>query len=261
MKIAVVIKQVPDTETRIKLGSDSNGANSAKSLDQSSVKWIVNPYDEHAIEEALQLRDKNPGSSTFVLSVGPSRCFEALRTALAMGIDEAIHIEAKDSLDSLQTAQAIAQVLKSQGEIDLVLLGQITIDDGSTEIGPQVAEILGWGCVSSIGKLQLAGSEGTAQREIEGGGLEVFNFRTPAVLTTNKSLNTPRYASLPGIMKAKKKNIQVVPASSLDLPENGWEVESFLTPTEKPPVKLFTGTPQQQAQALVKALRDEAKVL
>lgn len=261
MKIAVIIKQVPDTETRIKLGPDSNGANSAKSLDQSSVKWIVNPYDEHAIEEALQLRDKNPGSGTLVLSVGPSRCAEALRTALAMGIDEAIHIEAKDSLDSPQTAQALAQVLKNQGEIDLVLMGQVTIDDASTDLGPQIAEILGWGCVSSIGKLQLTAAEGMAQREVEGGGIEIFKFQTPAVLTTNKSLNTPRYASLPGIMKAKKKNIQVISVSSLDLPEAGWELESFLTPPEKPPVKILTGTPQQQAQELVKALRDEAKVL
>ncbi len=251
MKLFVAIKQVPDTETRIKLNGNK--------IDFTAVKWVMNPYDEYAVEAAVQLKEKNAGSTVTVVTVGPSRAAEVLRTALAMGADEGIHVESNEDLDPYQTALALARTLQAEGGAELLFTGQLAIDDNSFSVGQMTAELLGWNHVSAITKLSFEDKK--VEREVEGGAKEIVTFQLPAVLTANKGLNTPRYASLPGIMKAKKKTLKVIAASSLDLGPSGWVLEECKLPADKPPVKFLSGTPQEQASQLVKALRDEAKVL
>lgn len=255
-KIAVVIKQVPDTESKIKLAPDGH------SYDTTGMKWVMNPYDEFAVEEAIKLRDANPGSSVHVFSLGPAtRVNETLRTALAMGADEAYVIDAAQFLDPLQIAKGLAQALKAEGGADIVFAGKLAIDDNSFSVGQMMAHYLGWPYATQISKFSIQGGSASVERDIEGGAKENIEVPLPAVFTTNKGLNMPRYASLPGIMKAKKKTIKVIPGSSLDFGSATWNIEAWTLPAEKPPVKMIQGAAAQQATSLVQALRDEAKVL
>ena len=258
MKIFVCIKQVPDTETKIKLKAD------ASNIDVSGVKWVVNPYDEFAIEEGIKLRDANPGSSVHVLTVGPKeRAVEALRTALAMGADEAIVVNTSDLLDATVTAKALANAIKSEGGGDLILTGKLSIDANQSSVGQMVAEYLQIPHASVVSKLAVAGGSANATRDVEGGSKEVLKISLPGLFAANKGLNTPRYASLPGIMKAKKKTIKEIELSSLGVTANDQRVhlKNFSLPAEKPPVKMLSGDAGAQAQQLVQLLRDEAKAL
>jgi electron transfer flavoprotein beta subunit len=257
MKIFVCIKQVPDTETKIKISPDQNG------IDTAGIKWIINPYDEYAIEEAIKLRDANPGAQVWVLSAGPkSRVADSLRTALAMGADEGIVINA-ENLDNFSTAKALAEVIRSEGGAKVIFTGKLAIDDNSSCVSQMVAEFLSVPHATVVSKFCIEGENIVVERDVEGGAKEIVQMMSPAVVGANKGLNMPRYASLPGIMKAKKKVIKEVEFSSLGIPATDIKVKytSFSPPADKPPVRMLSGDTATQAGELVKLLRDEAKVL
>lgn len=258
MRIAVCIKQVPDTETKLKLSADGNG------VDFSSVKWIISPYDEHAIEEGLKLKAANAGSEVHVFTLGPKeRAGEALRTALAMGCDEGILINSNMAMDCNSTAKGLAAAIKKEGAFDLVLTGKLAIDDNASAVSQMLAEHLQMPHATVISKFELADKVVTVEREVEGGSREVLEVQLPAVIAANKGLNTPRYASLPGIMKAKKKQLKEHELSDLGVTESDTKsvYSEFRLPAEKPPVKFIDGDAATQAKELARLLREEAKVL
>jgi electron transfer flavoprotein beta subunit len=257
MKIVVCVKQVPDTETKIKLSADN------KSVDLSTVKWVMNPYDEYAVEEAIKTRDANPGSQIWVYTVGPKkRAGEVLRTALAMGADEAVLVDSTDFVDSLNTAKALAQAIKADGPVDLIFTGKLSIDSNASSVAQMLAEYLEVPHVSVVSKLTVQGSDIKAIRDADGGNKEHLSVKSPCLIAANKGLNMPRYASLPGIMKAKKKTIKEIDGATLGLnAASKNQTLSFDLPPEKPAVKMFSGAAGQQVSELVKCLRDEAKVL
>jgi electron transfer flavoprotein beta subunit len=258
MRIAVCIKQVPDTETKIKLKPDGSG------IDATGVKWIVNPYDEYAIEEGIKLKEANAGSQVFVFTVGPkSRASEALRTALAMGADEGILVAADQDLDSATAAKALAGALQKEGTFDLILTGKLAIDDNAASVGQMLADELSLPHATVISKLTVSGAGLVAEREVEGGTKEIVELTLPALIAANKGLNMPRYASLPGIMKAKKKVIKEYDLAALGVTPTVARVRlsQFQLPPEKPPVKMLAGDSKAQSKDLARLLREEAKVL
>ena len=257
MKIFVCIKQVPDTETKIKIAADNS------SVDTSSVKWIMNPYDEYAFEEAIKIKEATPGAQIFVITVCPKkRANELLITALAMGADEGIVIYSPENLDPLTTAKALSQTIKGEGGADLIFTGKLAIDDNACSVGQMVAEFLNIPHTNVVSKLTHSAEKLICEREIEGGSREIVQMQKPALVGANKGLNKPRYASLPGIMKAKKKVLKTIEFSSLGLYEaSKVKTLELSLPPEKPPVKLMTGDLSVQVSNLVTALRDEAKVL
>ncbi len=256
MNILVCLKQVPDTETKIKL--------SGKSIDTSGIKWIMNPYDEFAIEESLKLKTQFAGSVVTAFSMGPkTRVVETLRTALAMGADKAYVIDGEDTLDNFVTAKALAAVAKKMGPFDIVLTGKVSIDDNSFSVGQMVAEFMGIPHATSISKATYTDKTATVEREIEGGAREVLEVNLPCLLTTNKGLNTPRYASLPGIMRAKKITIEEIALSSLELSTSDQKTiyTEYALPPDRPAVKMIAGDAGQQAKELANLLRNEAKII
>lgn len=258
MKLFVCIKQVPDTETKIKLTGNAAGIESA------GVKWVMSPYDEFAVEEAIKTRDKNPGAQVWVLTVGPkARAVEALRTALAMGADEAIVINAAENLDAYSTAKALSECIKAEGGAKVIFTGKMAIDQNQSSVGPMLAQMLNIPHTSVVTKFELTGENVVVERESEGGVKEIVQMMTPTLVGANKGLNMPRYASLPGIMKAKKKVIKELEASALGVQATDTKVvyKNFTQPPEKPAVKMLAGDASAQVSSLVQALRDEAKVL
>lgn len=256
MNILVCVKQVPDTETKIKL--------SGSGIDTSGIKWIMNPYDEFAVEEALKLKAAKPENQVHVLTVGPkARAVEALRTALAMGADEAAVIDAPETLDNYNVAKAIANASKTLGTFGILLSGKAAIDDNNFSVGQMVAAFLDIPHVTSVSKADYTEKGALLEREIEGGAKEILDVEFPAMITANKGLNTPRYASLPGIMKAKKKVIKELTLADCGVDANSVKVKytNFELPSDRPPVQMIAGEPQEQAQKLVQLLRQEAKVI
>lgn len=258
MKIFVCIKQVPDTETKIKLKPDASG------IDPAGVKWVMNPYDEFAVEEALKLKEGGKATNVTVVSLGPkTRVVDTLRTALAMGADDAIVIDAPEDLDTMATAKALAAAIKAEGEFKFVLTGKLAIDDNAASVSQMVAEHLGVPHATVVSKLETSDGSAVAERETEGGTREVLQLTLPAVVAANKGLNMPRYASLPGIMKAKKKpvkelNLEAVGVSAGDMRT---KYQNYQMPPEKPAVKMITGDAATQASDLARLLREEAKVI
>jgi electron transfer flavoprotein beta subunit len=259
MKIVVCIKQVPDTETRIKI------APSADRIVDSDVSWIVSPYDEFAVEEALKIREAK-GGEVVVVSVGPERTQAALRNTLAMGADSAIHVKdaALDDADPAATAAALAAAIRTLAPFDLVLTGQQGVGGDHSQVPGLLAEALDLPQVTVAVKLEIGDSGAVVEREIEG-GREVWETSLPAVISAQKGLNTPRYASLKGIMAAKKKTIQTLDAARLGLDAAGLaprtRVVSLDLPPGRPPVKLLEGDPTSQAGELIRLLHEEAKVI
>jgi electron transfer flavoprotein beta subunit len=250
MKIVCCIKRVPDSETRVKIGADG------KRIDDAGVKFVLNPYDEFAVEEALQRKEKAGAGEVVVVCLGPAAAQETIRTALAMGADRGVLLQA-DAIpaDGFVTAQAIAAELKGGGW-DLILFGKVAIDDYNHQVGPMVAELLGLPCVTAVAHLEIDGTRGIAEREIEG-GIEVVEFPLPAVLTADKGLNEPRYPALKGIMAAKKKPLEVKP---VQLAGGGIEVLALTPPPERKDGKIVGEGPGAVVE-LVRLLREEAKVL
>lgn len=258
MKVFVCVKQVPDTETKIKIRPDGNG------IDPTGVKWVMNPYDEFAVEEAIKMREAGKATQVIAITLGPkTRASETLRTALAMGADEAIVVDAPEDLDSLATAKALAAAIRAEGEFKMVLTGKLAIDDNQASVSQMIAEFLSVPHATVVSKIEYADNAVTVEREVEGGTREVIQLTLPAIVAANKGLNAPRYASLPGIMKAKKKTIKEVALASLDVSATDAHVKftAFQLPAEKPAVKMIPGEPAQAAAALAKLLREEAKVI
>ena len=250
MNIVVCIKQVPDTETKIRIGSDG------KVIDTSDVNFILNPYDEYAVEEALQIKERVGSGEITILSLGPERTTAAIRTALAMGADKAVHIKVEYAyLDSYSVSVALSQVLKEM-EFDLVLMGKQAVDDDNSQIGPRVSALLDIPCVSVVTKLEVGNGSLVADREVEG-GVEVVEAKLPAIVTCQKGLNEPRYAALKGIMMAKKKPIE---EKTVDVPEAKTSTTKMEYPPERKAGKIV-GEGVDAVPELVKLLHEEAKVI
>ena len=249
MKIAVCIKRVPDTETRIKISADG------KSIDESGVKFVINPFDEYAVEEALKLREQADGEVVAVC-LGSDASQETIRTALAMGADRGVLLKAEHvPEDPLVVARALAAELE-QGGYDLILFGKLSIDNYDQAVGTMVAELLGLPSVSAITRLEVTDNRATAQREVEG-GLEVIEFSLPAIVTAEKGLNEPRYPALRGIMLAKKKPLDI---KDVELDAGGIEILGLSLPPDRKDGRIV-GEGPEAVTALVDALRNEAKVI
>jgi electron transfer flavoprotein beta subunit len=258
MKIVVCVKQVPDTEARIKVAPDGKG------IGESDLNWIVSPYDEFAIEEALKLKEAK-GGEVVLVSVGPDRVQSALRNGLAMGADSAIHLKDPlfDTLDSHGTAWALAAAIKPLGP-DLVLTGQQGVGTDNSQVPGRLAEILDLPQVTVAVKIEITDSKATVKREIEG-ATETWEATLPAVISAQKGLNEPRYASLKGIMAAKKKPITVMDAAAAGLKAEDLapktRVVSMELPAARSAVKMIEGDADTQVKELLRILHDEAKVL
>lgn len=262
MNIFVCIKQVPDTETKVTPNGDKTY------IETSSIKWIMNPYDEFAVEQALLVKADNADSNVTVVRVGGVKDTEALRTAMAMGADEAVLVEAPDHLDSYATAKALKGAIEKTGKTpDLILTGKQAIDDDCLQVPQILAQMLGLPSVAVVVGFENTDGKLTLKREIEGGAIEVYEVSTPAVVACNKGLNTPRYASLPGIMKAKRKPLAQHSLADVGVTEADQKLKysDFQLPPEKPAGKKFDAmeeTAQQEVVAnVVKLLREEAKVI
>jgi electron transfer flavoprotein beta subunit len=258
MKIFVCIKQVPDTETKIKIKADGSG------IDGAGVKWVMNPYDEYAVEEAIKLKESGKATNVTVLTVGPkARVVDALRTALAMGADDAIVVDASEDLDSATVAKGLAGAIKGEGDFMMVLSGKLAIDDNAASVSQMLAEALSVPHATVISKLELGDGHATLERETEGGTREILQVKLPAVIAANKGLNMPRYASLPGIMKAKKKVVKelTLEGVGVNASQIRLRMKNYQLPADKPAVKILSGDAAAQAQTLAKLLREEAKVI
>ena len=256
MEIAVLLKQVPSTESAIEI------AEGETAIKTDGINWVVNPYDEMAVEEALQIRDAAGGSVT-VFTLGPEKAVEALRTALAMGADTAVRIDTEGkTLDGLAVAKVLAGELK-KGNFDLIVAGHRAVDDDNYQVGPAVAEFMGIPHISMVVKQELEGDTIRCTRTIEGGTL-VLETALPALITTQRGLNEPRYTSLPGIMKAKKKPIDTRPLSETgtDVGESMVNTIALRLPPERKGGRIIEGeSAAEKAAALVKVLHEEAKVI
>ena len=258
MRIFVCIKQVPDTETRIKLTGDSQG------IETNGIKWVINPYDEFAIEEAIRFKEANKEAQITAITVGPKgRVNNALLTAMAMGADDSIIVNTEAQLDALTTAKALAAAIKAEGGHDLLYAGKLAIDGNLSAVPLMLAELLEIPHASVVGSTEYQDGQVIATREVEGGTKETFQLKMPAMITANKGLNKPRFASLPGIMKAKKKPIKEVSLSDLGIDESASKVKftNYELPAERSEVKMIEGDVDAQVNELVRLLQEEAKVL
>lgn len=262
MDIVVLVKQVPDTESLVQIAGDG------VSIKKDDIKWIMNPYDELAVEEALRIKEAKGGTVT-VLSVGAQKAQETIRTALAMGADKGLLVNdpAAEGGDALATARILAAAVKIL-PFDLIIAGQRAVDEDNYQVGAAVAEFLGIPHVSLVSKVELLEGRIRCQRSVDGGAVTV-EAPLPALFTTQRGLNEPRYASLPGIMKAKKKPLEVktVAALGLDPARVGAAgrkvvVKALRLPPERKAVRMIAGeTPAAMAAELVRVLHEEARLI
>lgn len=264
VNIIACVKQVPDTETQIRIASDG------KSIVTEGIKWVVNPYDEFGIEEALKTKEKFGGQVT-VIGLGPKRITESLRTALAMGADKAVQItdDSLEGSDPLIVAKSLAAVIRDM-EYDIIFTGQRGIDDDMGMVNIALAELLGIPHISLAIKLEISDDQKSVKvhRPIEGQTV-VIEAPLPALITCQKGLNEPRYASLPGIMKAKKKPLDMKTVADLGLDSSQMgeaasrlKVLQLTPPPERKAGKIIEGeTPEQKAAELARLLHEEAKVI
>jgi len=263
MKIMVLLKQTPDTEAKIKLNADQSA------VDEAGMKFVINPYDEHAVEEALQLKAKKGAGEVVVVSFAKDSVKESLLKALAMGADRAVHIDNSSlkNADSLTIAKILTQVVKKE-EPEIIFCGRHAIDDDNMHVPVMVAEFLSWPHVNVVAKVEYNDASLKVSREVEGGQVETYHVKTPVVIGAHKSLNTPRYASLPGIMKAKRKPFQKLSLEELDLNVEELsqgvqtQIKKFNYPPEKPKGKILKGESLElMVDKVVTYLKNEAKVL
>ncbi|MBE7521633.1 MAG: electron transfer flavoprotein subunit beta/FixA family protein [Burkholderiales bacterium] len=249
MKILVPVKRVVDFNVKVRVKPDGSG------VDASNVKMSMNPFDEIAVEEAVRLKERGVASEVVVVSCGVAACQETLRTALAIGADRAILVQSEAELQPLAVAKLLAAVAKRESP-QVVILGKQAIDDDANQVGQMVAALLDWPQATFASKVEIAGGKATVKREVDG-GLETVEMGLPAVITTDLRLNEPRYATLPNIMKAKKKPLETVDPAGL-----GVDVAPRLVTVEvvDPPKRQGGGKVADVAE-LVAKLRDEAKVI
>ncbi len=257
MNIYVCIKQVPATETKIKPNAASDG------IDTTGVKWIMSPYDEFAVEEALRFKEKNTGANVTVISVGPSRVSETIRTALAMGCDNAIWVDAGEDADSFQVAKALAATIKKEAAPHIIFTGKQAIDDDCAQVSQLTATFLDMPYATVVLNAEYRPDGVTVKRETEGGTLEIIDLPTPCVVAAQKGLNEPRFASLPNIMKAKKKEIKQYKLSDLGVSDSDKRIKlkNIQLPAGKQPGKKIEGDVATQVRELVRMLHEEAKVI
>ncbi len=249
MKTIVCIKRVPDTETRIRIDDD------AKAIDPSGVKYIISPYDEFAIEAALRTKEAAGEGEVTLLTLGDASSQETLRAGLAMGADAAVLLEGAPSMDGLETAKTLAAEL-SATEAPLILLGVKAADDDQQQVGPMLGTLLGRACVTGVTAFEIADGKAICQREVEGGS-EVVEADLPAVLTITKGAFEPRYASLKGIMAAKRKPLEQKEAA---VGESRVTVARLEYPPERTAGKIVGEGPDAVPE-LVRLLREEANAL
>lgn len=260
MNIFVFVKRVPDTESKIRINHETN------SIIEEGLNFVLNPYDEYAVEEALRLREAKGGKVT-ILSVGTEEVMIVLKKCLAMGADEAVLLKETiaETYDGLRTAKIIAQALKTKFiDYSLILFGKQSVGADNAQIPSMVAEFLGLPQVNVVTKLEIEGNRGVAHREIEG-ALEKISFSLPAVISAQKGLNEPRYETLRGIMMAKKKEIPVFSLQELGLEEEDLKPRLEIVNIESPPPRkagrMTVKEPAEAARELVEFLHQEAKVI
>jgi electron transfer flavoprotein beta subunit len=265
LKLAVLVKRVPDTETKIRIGG--NGSD----IVRDGVKYVMNPYDEFAVEQALKLKEQVGGdSSVTAITLGPAAAAETLRMALAMGADRAVHVcdDAFEGQDALATSRALAAAVRAEG-FDAIFAGKTAIDDNASVVPTALAEVLELPHVNTVQAFELAADQksATVRRRIDGGE-EIVACPLPAVFTCEKGLNEPRYASLTGIMKAKKKPIETKNAADIGLQAaqigvagSGVRLVKLVPLPERGACTFIDGDARQAARQLVQLLRNQAKVV
>lgn len=248
MNIAVLVKLVPDTAAQIRLTSDHSW------IETRDLNWVLSPYDEYAVEEALKVAEDKGGEVT-AITYGGDDAVEALRKALAMGAHKAVHVKKDGFTDLLGTANALAKQL-GEGSFDLIFAGYKATDDDCAAVGQMVATIMGIPCITEVSSLEVSDSGVKAQREIEGGH-EVLESPLPCLVTAQKGLNEPRYPSLKGIMMAKKKPVETVDAEDV---EPRVDTVTLSYPPERKPGKIV-GEGADAVPELVRLLKEEARVI
>ena len=249
MKVLVAVKRVIDYNVKVRVKPDNTG------VDLANVKMAMNPFCEIAVEEAVRLKEKGVASEIVVVSIGPKASQEQIRTALALGADRGIHVETDEEVQSLEAAKLLKAVVEKE-EPKLVILGKQSIDSDNNQTGQMLAALLGWAQGTFVSGIEIKGDSAAVVREVDG-GLEHLEVKMPAVVTVDLRLNEPRYASLPNIMKAKKK-----PLDSLSAADLGVDIEPRLTITrvEEPPAR-EAGIRVSDVGDLVDKLKNEAKVI
>lgn len=256
MNIYVCIKQVPDTEAILQVKDGT-------AIKEDGIKWIISPYDEYAVEEALKLKEKVAGSSVTVITLGPARVESALRSGLAMGAQHAIHIEYDGLADHKTVARALANAIKQDENHGVIFMGKQAIDDDSYLTHIYLAEFLGAPVATNVTSFNFENGAVTVEREIDEGAREKIELQVPCVVAATKGLNSPRYASLMGIMKAKKIPIKKISMADIDMAGASPKIrtEKLFAPPEKPAGKIIEGEPEDAVKELVRLLKEEAKVL
>ena len=249
MNITVCVKRVPDTATRIRIADDGRG------IMRDGVKYVLSPYDEFAVEAALQLVEAAGEGEVTLLSYGPPATAETLRSGLALGAHRAVLLTGEPDMDGWATAQVLASEMAGSDDA-LVLFGIKAVDDDQQQVGPMVAELLGRPCATAVAAMDIEGGVATCRRAVEG-GQEVVEMDLPAVATVTKGRYEPRYASLRGIMMAKRKPLEEKPAPEV---ESGLALEALTYPPERPDGRIV-GEGVDAVPDLVRLLREEAKVL
>ena len=251
MKVLVTVKRVPDPETTIRVKADGSG------IETDNIKYVINPFDEIALEEALRIKEKLGSGEVVLVSIGDSVVTEQLRTGLAMGADRAILIGCDQDLDSLAVARVLAKIVEEESP-QLVLMGKQAIDDDANQAGQMLAALLGWPQATFASEVVLSDDQQAVKvtREVDG-GLETIGFALPGIITSDLRLNEPRYASLPGIMKARKKEIKEIAAADI-----GVDITPRLTiKSLEPPTQKEAGKKVETVEELIGLLHDEAKVI
>ncbi|MEX2105144.1 MAG: electron transfer flavoprotein subunit beta/FixA family protein [Bacilli bacterium] len=255
MNIVVCLKQTFDTEERIVIKDNR--------ISEDGVEFVINPYDEYAVEEAIKLRDEHGGEVT-VVTIGPERAEQALRTALAMGADKAVIVDDESLFGDEYTAATVLAAVIKKVEFDIILCGNVAVDDGSGQVGPRLAEALNIPHITTITKLEVEGSNVRVERDVEGDS-EIITATLPILVTAQQGLNEPRYPSLPGIMKAKKKPMDRYSASDLGLDAGSVKAKTeqldVFLPPKKESGRIFQGDLSSQVKELGQLLHNEAKVL
>ena len=249
MKVLVPVKRVVDYNVKVRVKNDNSG------VELDNVKMSMNPFDEIAVEEALRLKEKGLATEVIAISIGKSQVQETIRNALAMGADSGIFVEANETLEPLNVAKIISSI-STKEKFDLILLGKQAIDDDMNATGQMTAALLGWAQATFASKVEINDNKAIVSREVDG-GIENIEVNLPAVISTDLRLNEPRYASLPNIMKAKKKPIQQLSIQDLNI-----KIKNRLNILKvEEPTKRQSGVMLQTVDELVEKLKNEAKVI
>ena len=249
MKILVPVKRVVDYNVKVRVKNDNSG------VELENVKMSMNPFDEIAVEEALRLKEKGIANEVVAISIGASQVQETIRNALAMGADSGIFVESNNNLEPLNIAKIISSIAKKEN-IDLMILGKQAIDDDMNATGQMIAGLLNWPQATFASKVEISGKKAKVSREVDG-GIENIEISLPAVISTDLRLNEPRYASLPNIMKAKKKPISEIKIEDLNI-----EIKKHLSILKvEEPAKRQSGIMLKTVDELVDKLKNEAKVI